>query len=164
MIGPAGRPEYSSLAKWGDRLWAWSIDPILRTIIGNDDTTALRRIRAGIQLTVLAALVLLPISPFWNTAHMLTASGLLFDIAGATRVFLLEEIDNALAGYEVEDENNPSAATRELIRGHCGGEDKQQSHQFLLLQKARSPVSVLRLRSANDCGHRWVNRPIASHR
>jgi hypothetical protein len=115
MFGPFGRPEYSSLAKCGDWLWSQLIDPILRTIIGNDDTTALLRIRAGIQLTVLAALVLLPISLFWNTAHMLTASGLLFDIAGATRVFLIEEIDNALAGYEVEDENYPSAAMRELI-------------------------------------------------
>jgi hypothetical protein len=138
MFGPGGRPEFSSLARWGDWLWARVIDPILRTIIGDDDTTALQRIRAGIQLTVLAAVVLLPISLFWNTAHVLTASGLLFDIAGAARVFLLEEIDNALAGHEVKDENYPSAAMRELIMPEGIAEEKiNDSHISFFYYKKR---------------------------
>jgi hypothetical protein len=115
MFGPAGRPEFSALATWGDRIWAGAIDPVLRAVIGQDETTSLQRIRAGIQLTVLVAVSLLPVSLFWNRAHVLTASGLLFDIAGATRVFLLEEIDNALAGYTVKDENYPSAAMAEFL-------------------------------------------------
>jgi hypothetical protein len=64
---------------------------------GQDDITSLRRIRAAIQLTVLAAVLLLPLALFRNPAHVLTASGLLFDIAGALRLFLLEEIDHQIA-------------------------------------------------------------------
>lgn len=47
---------------------------------------------------------------------MLTASGLLFDIAGALRLFLLEEIDHSLSGFTSNEHGNyPSVATRELI-------------------------------------------------
>jgi len=43
---------------------------------------------------VLIAVILLPISLLYNTSHLLTGSGLLFDIAGAMRLFLLEESRN----------------------------------------------------------------------
>lgn len=55
MYGLVGRPEYSVLAKWGDKTWAYAIDPVLRFVIGQDDITSLIRIRAGIQITFLAA-------------------------------------------------------------------------------------------------------------
>ena len=92
MFGPHFRWEYGLLARWGDKFWAKAVDPVLRFVVGQDDISSLQRIRAAIQLTLLAAVALLPIAPFYNTAHMLTASGLLFDIAGALRLFLLEEI------------------------------------------------------------------------
>jgi hypothetical protein len=49
------RWEYGFLARWGDWCWAKIVDPVLRSSIGQDDITSLRRIRAAIQLTVLAA-------------------------------------------------------------------------------------------------------------
>jgi len=58
----------------------------------------------------------LPIALFYNTAHVLTASGLLFDIAGALRLFLLEEIDHQIAGFTPNEYGNyASVAMRELI-------------------------------------------------
>jgi hypothetical protein len=116
MYGLGGRPEYSALAKWGDKLWAHAIDPVLRFAIGNDDLTGLIRIRAAIQLILLAAVILIPVSFFWNTGHVLTASGLLFDIAGAARLFLFEEITHSLSGFKPNEyDNYPSVAMRELI-------------------------------------------------
>jgi hypothetical protein len=110
------RWEYSGLAKLGDKVWLYVIDPVLRFVIGNDETTSLQRLRAGIQITVLVAVLLLPMSLFWHTAHMLTAAGLLFDIAGATRIFLLEEIDYQISQTTPnEHDNHPSSVMRELI-------------------------------------------------
>jgi hypothetical protein len=125
MYGLGGRPEYSELAKWGDKFWANIIDPVLRFVLGQDETTSLLRIRAGIQVTVLVAVALIPISFFWHPAHMLTASGLLFDIAGVMRIFLLEEIEEALKGYKPnEDDNYPSVAMREFIMPEGIAENK----------------------------------------
>jgi hypothetical protein len=116
MFGPHFRWEYGLLALWGDKCWAKVVDPLLRVVVGQDDITSLQRIRASIQLTLLVAVALLPIAPFYNTAHMLTASGLLFDIAGALRLFLLEEIDYQIAGFTPNEHGNyPSVAMRELI-------------------------------------------------
>jgi hypothetical protein len=129
MYGLGGRPEYSALAKWGDKTWAYAIDPVLRFVIGQDDITSLIRIRAGIQITLLAAVVLIPVSFFWNTGHVLTASGLLFDIAGAARLFLLEEINHSLSGFEPNEyDNYPSAAMRELIMPEGIDEAKINDH------------------------------------
>jgi hypothetical protein len=125
MFGFGGRPEYSDLAKLGDKAWANIIDPALRFLLGQDETTSLLRIRAGIQITLLVAVALLPVSFFWNSAHVITASGLLFDIAGAARIFLLEEIDYALSGYKPnEHDNYPSVAMREFIMPEGINEDK----------------------------------------
>ncbi len=108
MYGFGGRPEYSDLAKWGDKAWANIIDPALRFLLGEDETTSLLRIRAGIQITLLV-----------------TASGLLFDIAGAARIFLVEEIDHALSGYKPNEyDNYPSVAMREFIMPEGINEDK----------------------------------------
>src|SRR5437763_2908530 len=109
------RWEYGRLALAGDWLWARIVDPVLRFSVGGDDLTSFQRIRAAIQLTVLAALILLPLSIFpWSRGHMLTASGLLFDIAGAMRLFLLERIDHEISTFK-EYENYPSVVMRELI-------------------------------------------------
>jgi hypothetical protein len=110
------RWEYGFLARWGDWCWAKIVDPVLRFTIGQDDITSLRRLRAAIQLTVLAATLLLPLALFFNRAHVLTASGLLFDIAGALRLFLLEEIDHQIADIKPNEHGNyPSPVMRELI-------------------------------------------------
>ena len=110
------RWEYGLLAQWGDKCWAKAVDPALRLIVGPDEITSLQRIRAAIQLTLLVAIVLLSTALFYNTAHMLTASGLLFDIAGAMRLFLLEEIDHSIADTTPNAHGNyPAATTRELI-------------------------------------------------
>ena len=108
------RWEYSRLAGWGDLLWKYAIDPLLRCF-ARDELTFLRRARGVIQIVLLAAVVLLPISFFYNTAHLLNTSGLLFDIAGALRLFLFEEIREVLAGFKPNKYGNlPSVATREL--------------------------------------------------
>lgn len=47
---------------------------------------------------------------------MLTASGLLFDIAGTMRLFLLERIDHEISQFTPNQYGNyPSVAMRELI-------------------------------------------------
>lgn len=106
MFDPHFRWEYSPLARWGDWCWARGIDPLLRFIVGEDDLTSLQRIRAMIQIIVLVAVTLLPISLFYNTSHMVTASGLLLDIAGAMRLFLLEEIDHAISEFTPNEHGN----------------------------------------------------------
>ena len=106
------RWEYSRLARWGDFVWFRLIDPPLR-FVANDELTFLRRARGFIQILLTIAILLLPISAFYNTAHMVLASGLLFDMAGILRLFLFEEIRAALNGYR-DRESLPSVAMREL--------------------------------------------------
>jgi hypothetical protein len=114
--------EYSPLAKVGNWIWVNLIDPVLRTVIADDGYSALRTVRGIIQITVLVAVVLLPISIFYKPGHMLTASGLLFDIAGVLRLFLLEEINNSLEHFrEARPDNLPSVAMRELIMPEASG-------------------------------------------
>jgi hypothetical protein len=53
---------------------------------------------------------------------MITGSGLLFDIAGALRLFLLDEIQDSLSGFKPNEYGNlPSAATRELVMPEASG-------------------------------------------
>jgi hypothetical protein len=94
----------------GDFIWFRLIDPLLR-FVANDELTFLRRARGFIQILLLIAILLLPISAFYSTAHMVLASGLLFDIAGILRLFLFEEIRAALNGYR-DRESLPSVAMR----------------------------------------------------
>lgn len=111
------RWEYGRLASFGDWLWANIVDPTLRFLLGEDDLTFFQRLRAAIQLTVLAALILLPFSLFGKVAgHVLTASGLLFDIAGAMRLFLCERITHEISTFTPNEHGNyPSVVMRELI-------------------------------------------------
>jgi hypothetical protein len=110
------RWEYSPLAHAGDWLWAKLVDPVLRFGVGGDDLTSFQHTRAAIQLTIFAALVLLPLSFLYKPAHMLTASGLLFDIAGTMRLFLHERVDRELSRFTLNHEGRyPSVAMRELI-------------------------------------------------
>lgn len=110
------RWEYGRLALIGDWIWAKTADPVLRFIVGGDDLTSFQHIRAAIQLTLLIALILLPISFFYSRAHMLTASGLLFDIAGTMRLFLLERITHEISQFTPNQYGNyPSVVMRELI-------------------------------------------------
>jgi hypothetical protein len=37
MYGLGGRPEYSALAKLGDKVWAKVIDPLLLVVLGKDE-------------------------------------------------------------------------------------------------------------------------------
>jgi hypothetical protein len=100
----------------GDWLWAKTIDPLLRFLVGQDDLVALQRLRAPVQLTLLAALAVLAISPIYSPGRMLTASGLLFDIAGAVHLFLFERIEEELSKFKLNKYGNyPSVAMRELI-------------------------------------------------
>jgi len=114
--------EYSPLAKAGNWFWTKVIDPVLRTIVADDGYSAFRTVRGIIQIIILVAVLLLPISLFWRPGHLLTASGLLFDIAGVLRLFLLEEINNALEHFrETRPDNLPSVAMRELIMPEASG-------------------------------------------
>ena len=116
------RWEYSRLAKTGNFAWEYGIDWLLRRF-ANDIYTAFQRIRGLIQLTVLFAVLLLPLTLFYPAAHLLTASGLLFDIAGALRLFLLEELTDALEPFK-EKGTIPSSAMRELIMPEASGPAK----------------------------------------
>lgn len=112
--------EYSPLARAGDFFWKNAVDPVLRRF-AVDDLTLLRRARGLIQLLVGFSVLLIIVSPFHYTSHLLIASGLLFDIAGAMRVFLLEEIETSLAGFKPNEYGNvPSVAMRELIMPEDG--------------------------------------------
>jgi hypothetical protein len=121
------RWEYSPLARAGDNVWHYAIDPLLR-LFATDLLVATQRLRAVIQIVLAVAIVLIPVSIFYKTGHALTASGLLFDIAGALRLFLLEENTHALSGF-VENEfgNLPSVAMRELVMPEAGpfNEDRE---------------------------------------
>ena len=63
---------------------------------------------------------MLPFAIIGWSGHLFTASGLLFDIAGVLRLFLLEELTEALEPFE-ERENLPSVAMRELIMPEAAG-------------------------------------------
>jgi hypothetical protein len=115
------RWEYSPLARCGNLLWNYAVDPLLRCL-AHDVFTFLRRARGFIQVVLLLAILLIPVSFFYRTAHLLTASGLLFDIAGVLRLFLFEEVQHALAGYkETRYGNLPSVAMRELVMPEASG-------------------------------------------
>jgi hypothetical protein len=113
--------EYSPLAKIGNWFWTKAIDPVL-CWIADDAYVAFRTVRGVIQLVILFAVIMLVLSPFYKPSHMLTGSGLLFDIAGVLRIFLLEEIDTALEYFrENRPDNLPSVAMRELIMPEASG-------------------------------------------
>lgn len=113
--------EYSPLVRLGNSVWKRLIDPALRKFAG-DETAFMRRTRGLIQITLLAATILLPAAIFYRTAHLLTVSGLLFDIAGALRLFLFDEVHEALYGFKENEYGNvPSVAMRELIMPEAQG-------------------------------------------
>jgi hypothetical protein len=113
--------EYSPLACVGNWIWTKAIDPVLRSV-ADDGYSAFRTVRGLIQITILVAVLLLPVSLLYSPGHILTASGLLFDIAGVLRLFLLEEINGALEHFrETRPDNLPSVAMRELIMPEASG-------------------------------------------
>jgi hypothetical protein len=114
------RWEYSRLAKWGNWFWVHAIDPTLRYILADDTLVAFRRLRGIIQIILVAAIILLPFAIICWSGHLFTASGLLFDIAGVLRLFLLEELTEALEPFK-ERESLPSVAMRELIMPEAAG-------------------------------------------
>jgi hypothetical protein len=87
---------------------------VLRGVFGRDKLTALIRIRLSVQIILVAAIVLTPFAFWFRSGPALNAAGLLFDIAGVVRVFLLEEIDEELEYYK-DKEYLPSVAMREFI-------------------------------------------------
>ena len=116
MYGLGGRPEYSALAHFGDWIWARLVDPVLLFVLGRDDMTSLVRIRAAIQNILLIAVVLLLVAAFFRSGRMINASGLLFDIAGAARIFVLEEINHTVADDQADEHGNYRSGTmRECI-------------------------------------------------
>jgi hypothetical protein len=114
------RWEYSPLARWGNWFWVRAIDPTLRYILADDTLVAFRRLRGIIQIILLVAIVLIPPAIVRCSGHFFTASGLLFDIAGVLRLFLLEELTEALEPFK-EREHLPSVAMRELIMPEAAG-------------------------------------------
>jgi hypothetical protein len=113
--------EYSPLVRLGNSVWKRFIDPALRKFAG-DEIVFMRRARGVIQIMLLAATILIPAAIFYSTAHLLTASGLLFDIAGALRLFLFDEIHASLSGFKENEYGNvPSVAMRELIMPEAQG-------------------------------------------
>jgi hypothetical protein len=135
---PEYRWEYSPLAQSGNIVWKHAIDPALR-LFADDSLTLLRRVRGVIQLTLVAALLLIPISFFYNTSHVLTAAGLLFDIAGVLRLFLMEEIEESLSGFKPDKHGNlPSFAMSELVMPEASGPyDESSSHISFFYYKKR---------------------------
>jgi hypothetical protein len=113
------RWEYSPLARLGNSLWEYVIDPILR-LLGPDELPLFRRVRGLIQICITVAIVLIPFAFFFHPARLFTAAGYLFDIAGVLRVFLLEELTDAFAPFK-ERENLPSVAMRELLMPEASG-------------------------------------------
>jgi hypothetical protein len=115
------RWEYSPLAQLGNWFWANVISPSLE-LFANDELKFYRKLRGVIQVVLLVAMALIPISPFINPGHAFTASGLLFDIAGALRLFLFDDLREALAGFKENEYGNvPSVAMRELIMPEASG-------------------------------------------
>jgi hypothetical protein len=109
------RWEYCRLAKSGDFIWKYGIDPLL-TLFVPDEIVLFRVTRGATQVILLIAVLLLPLACFFNPSHLFTASGLLFDIAGALRLFLFDEIIGAFREFRPNrDGNLPSVAMRELV-------------------------------------------------
>jgi hypothetical protein len=115
-----------------------TIAPLL-CAFADDYSSALRRLRGCVQIIVLIASLLIPVSFFYKTSHMLTASGLLFDIAGVLKLFLLEEIDGAVEHYR-DKGRIPSWAMRELIApeafGPYEGADASNVKRFYYTKRA----------------------------
>jgi hypothetical protein len=117
----AYRWEYSPLARAGDYVWKYAVDPVLR-FFADDELALLRRTRMVVQVALSVAILLLPASYFFSPVRLITASGLLFDIAGVLRLFLLEEIERNLVGFKPNEYGNlPSVAMRELVMPEASG-------------------------------------------
>jgi hypothetical protein len=113
------RWEYSPLAHYGNLFWARILDPALR-LFADDTLAAFRRTRGIIQVILVIAILLIPAAFFFHPGHLLTASGLLFDIAGVLRLFLFDELQDALEPFK-KREHIPSVAMRELIMPEGSG-------------------------------------------
>ncbi len=132
------RWEYSPLARLGNLTWVYCINRPLM-FFAEQDLDMLRRTRGVIQIAILVAIVLLPLSYFYSPAHLITASGLLFDIAGALRLFLLEEVTEIMAGAEENAAGNlPSVYMREFVMPEGSGPyDAQSPHMSFFYYKKR---------------------------
>jgi hypothetical protein len=124
------RWEYSRLARCGDLLWKYTVDPLLR-LFADGDLKFLRRARGVIQVVLLLAVLLIPASLFFSSSRLLATSGLLFDIAGVLRLFLFDEIQYALAGFKPNKHGNlPSVAVRELVMPEDSGIFDEKSKEI----------------------------------
>jgi hypothetical protein len=151
------RWEYSPLAKLGNFIWAHSIDPLLR-LCAPESLDLLRRLRGVIQKTITAALFLIIISFFFPPARLLSSAGLLFDIAGALRLFLYEEILDALSGFKENKYGNlPSVAMRELVMPEASGPYDSESHYMSLFFYKRRGVLYLFLGFTLQLIATWVS-------
>jgi hypothetical protein len=132
----AYRWEYSPLARAGNIFWARVIDRLLR-LFARDELMLFLRVRGVIQICITIALLLIPIGIFFHPAKLFTAAGYLFDIAGVLRVFLLEEVTDAIEPFK-EREPVPSVAMRELIMPEASGPYTAESPYIsLFLYKKR---------------------------
>jgi hypothetical protein len=130
-----------SIARMGNKIWQNVIDTLLR-IIANDELAFFLRIRGAIQIILVIALALLPASIIFYPGRLLVASGLLFDIAGVLRVFLLEELTDALEPF-VERERIPSVIMRELIMPEASGPYTSESPPISLFYYKKRGVLFL---------------------
>jgi len=127
------RWEYSPLAKLGNAIWTSGIDPLLR-LLANDLLTLFRRLRGLIQIILLTAILFL-IAGLFHPTHLITASGLLFDIAGVLRIFLLEELTEALEPFK--EGKPPSVAIRMVTPEALGPYTTGSSHASLFYYNKR---------------------------
>ena len=135
------RREYSPLARIGNEVWRRVIDPVLR-LIADNELDFLLRTRGAIQIILVLAIALIPLSVFFHPTHLLVASGLLFDIAGVLRVFLLEELTDALEPFK-KRENAPSVVMRELIMPEASGPYTTESSPVSLFYYKKRGVLFL---------------------
>ena len=106
----------------GDRFWHHAVLPVLR-LFANDGIEFFGRLRFAVNTVVVMAIGILIASPFTSTSRMVETSGLMFDIAGALRLFLLDQITAAVKPFADETKypyGPPSYAMREFVMPESG--------------------------------------------
>jgi hypothetical protein len=106
------------LATFHEKIWIYFVGPVLG-LFAPDEFSFARRARIVPRACVVVATVLLAVAYFTaQPLKLMNAAGILFDIAGAIRLFITEQIDEWLEPFKDEEQypyGPPSHAMRELI-------------------------------------------------
>lgn len=101
-----------------NNVWRYGVGWWLR-LVAHDELQLLRRARAATTIAVFAALLALFYAPFSATPlKLVNIAGIAFDIAGALRLFIAEDVASYLEPFRDEEKypyGPPSVAMRELI-------------------------------------------------